>query len=329
MQINTAARVEDVRALAVAIGSGVALGAGVGGAYLVGTMARGVAPTPLAAAVVSQDSAHAASARGPQTGPASPTARSIAGAGALENVETGALQARLNQAVRPSGGDGRCLTQAVYYEARGESPAGQAAVAQVVLNRVRHPAYPKTVCGVVFQRTAEGCQFSFACDGALGEGVDIPAWRRAQTVAARALAGAVMSDVRGALMFQAASLSAAGRGVLAGGAREVAQIGAHIFYRDAARGAAVAARRETVEVAERGDPAHLVFASFTTGAAVAPPAPVSPKVVVAIPITPVVVLTPPLQTPLAQRPPIQTSPAQTSNAQTLIDLARPAVSEPS
>ena len=60
-----------------------------------------------------------------------------------------------------------CLAQAVYYEARGESPAGQAAVAQVVLNRVRHPAFPKSICSVVYQgaQAGHGCQFSFACDG--------------------------------------------------------------------------------------------------------------------------------------------------------------------
>lgn len=62
-----------------------------------------------------------------------------------------------------------CLTDAVYYEARGESRQGQAAVAQVVLNRVRHPAFPKSVCGVVFQGAFSNstCQFSFACDGSM------------------------------------------------------------------------------------------------------------------------------------------------------------------
>ncbi|HZZ88499.1 MAG TPA: cell wall hydrolase, partial [Caulobacteraceae bacterium] len=61
--------------------------------------------------------------------------------------------------------DLQCLTAAVYYEARGESREGQAAVAQVVLNRVRSPAFPKTVCGVVYQGAAQhSCQFSFACN---------------------------------------------------------------------------------------------------------------------------------------------------------------------
>src|SRR5262249_54575170 len=60
----------------------------------------------------------------------------------------------------------QCLAAAIYFEARGESVKGQAAVAQVVLNRVRNPAYPKSICGVVYQnqKWRNRCQFSFACD---------------------------------------------------------------------------------------------------------------------------------------------------------------------
>ncbi|MBU6253311.1 MAG: cell wall hydrolase, partial [Alphaproteobacteria bacterium] len=62
----------------------------------------------------------------------------------------------------------RCLTDAIYYEAASESEDGQRAVAQVVLNRLRHPAWPKTICGVVYQGSdLPGCQFSYACDGAM------------------------------------------------------------------------------------------------------------------------------------------------------------------
>src|ERR1700742_3086468 len=59
----------------------------------------------------------------------------------------------------------QCLTEAIYYEARNQSDDGQRAVAQVVLNRVRHPAYPNSVCGVVYQGSARhtGCQFTFTC----------------------------------------------------------------------------------------------------------------------------------------------------------------------
>ena len=62
-----------------------------------------------------------------------------------------------------------CLTSAIYYEAGQESTDGQRAVAQVVLNRVRHPAFPASVCGVVYEGStrATGCQFTFTCDGSL------------------------------------------------------------------------------------------------------------------------------------------------------------------
>ncbi|MFN5901342.1 MAG: cell wall hydrolase, partial [Novosphingobium sp.] len=65
----------------------------------------------------------------------------------------------------------QCLAAAVYYEARSESDVGQRAVAQVVLNRVAHPSYPNTVCGVVYQGSERttGCQFSFTCDGSLAK----------------------------------------------------------------------------------------------------------------------------------------------------------------
>ncbi|RZJ87257.1 MAG: cell wall hydrolase, partial [Brevundimonas sp.] len=75
----------------------------------------------------------------------------------------------------------RCLTQAVYYEAALEPNEGQEGVAQVVLNRVRDPNYPSSVCGVVFQGAERitGCQFSFTCDGALGQAPVGWAWDRA------------------------------------------------------------------------------------------------------------------------------------------------------
>lgn len=124
--------------------------------------------------------------------------------------------------------DMECLTQAVYYEARGETPAGQAAVAQVVLNRVRHPAFPKTVCGVVFQgANSRVCQFSFACDGAMRARVEPAAWRRAERVAHRALSGEVMADVGRATHFHTTSVSPAWGPRLT----RVTQIGVHVFYR--------------------------------------------------------------------------------------------------
>jgi spore germination cell wall hydrolase CwlJ-like protein len=122
-----------------------------------------------------------------------------------------------------------CLTQAVYFEARGETPAGQAAVAQVVLNRVRHPAFPKNVCSVVFQGAAKrtGCQFSFACNGSMRAGRESAAWRRAQKVASRALSGAVMTSVGDATHFHTINVAPNWGPRL----MRTAQVGLHVFYR--------------------------------------------------------------------------------------------------
>src|SRR3982750_3336591 len=91
----------------------------------------------------------------------------------------------------------QCLTEAIYYEARNQSDDGQRAVAQVVLNRVRHPAYPNTVCGVVYQGSerSTGCQFSFTCDGSMNAGVQPYAWERARRIAEAALHGSVYRPV--------------------------------------------------------------------------------------------------------------------------------------
>jgi spore germination cell wall hydrolase CwlJ-like protein len=123
-----------------------------------------------------------------------------------------------------------CLTQAVYYEARGESAQGQAAVAQVVLNRVRHPAFPKTICGVVFQGAGmrkTDCQFSFVCDGSMRANRDVYAWDKAQHVAARALSGVTVAGIGGATHFHASRLTDQwGDGLV-----KVAQVGLHVFYK--------------------------------------------------------------------------------------------------
>ncbi len=129
-------------------------------------------------------------------------------------------------ALHPARRELECLADAVYYEARGEPAAGQAAVAQVVLNRARRPGFPKSVCGVVFQRAGRACQFSFACDGSVTARRDIAAWGRARRVASLALAGRAVDEVGGATHFHTVTSSAAW------GARfwQVARIGAHVFY---------------------------------------------------------------------------------------------------
>ena len=133
--------------------------------------------------------------------------------------------------------DSDCLAQAVYYEARGEGDDGMRAVAQVILNRVRHPAFPKTICGVVYQGAMQqtGCQFSFACDGALARPVEAWAWRRAKAVADAALAGYVMKAVGTATHFHTLSVDPR----WAGNMVKIATVGGHTFYQFQGRGALI------------------------------------------------------------------------------------------
>ena len=122
-----------------------------------------------------------------------------------------------------------CLTAAIYYEAASESDPGQRAVAQVVLNRVRHPAFPATVCGVVYQGAARtsGCQFSFACDGAMARTPSRAGWARAQRAAAAALAGYVFTPVGLATHYHTFAVTPAWNRSLV----MTDAIGAHFFHR--------------------------------------------------------------------------------------------------
>ena len=89
-----------------------------------------------------------------------------------------------------------CLAAAIYYEAADQSAEGRRAVAQVVINRVRHPNFPKSVCGVVYQGAShKGCQFTFACDGSLTRTPDPRGWREALEMADRALDGFVETSI--------------------------------------------------------------------------------------------------------------------------------------
>ena len=122
-----------------------------------------------------------------------------------------------------------CLAAAVIYEA-GDDTGGERAVAQVILNRVRHPAYPKTVCGVVFQGSerSTGCQFTFTCDGAIGRWSPSPAaWTRAREVAAAAIAGRVDARVGLATHYHTNYVVPYWQSSL----DKIAQVGTHLFYR--------------------------------------------------------------------------------------------------
>jgi hypothetical protein len=122
----------------------------------------------------------------------------------------------------------RCMTQAIYYEAATEPDAGQRAVAQVILNRVAHPSYPDTVCGVVFQGSERttGCQFSFTCDGSMLRAPARMWWDRAQKVAEAALAGAVYGPIGFATHYHTLQVHP----YWASSLQTVGVIGNHIFY---------------------------------------------------------------------------------------------------
>jgi spore germination cell wall hydrolase CwlJ-like protein len=121
-----------------------------------------------------------------------------------------------------------CLTQAVYYEAGFEPMTGRRAVAQVVLNRMRHPAFPKSVCGVVYQRNSTPvCQFTFVCDGSLYRQPAAAAWKQAEQIARAALAGYVERSVGAATHYHADYVAPAWAPLLT----KVSKLGAHIFYR--------------------------------------------------------------------------------------------------
>lgn len=121
-----------------------------------------------------------------------------------------------------------CLTAAVYYEAGYEPREGQRAVAQVVLNRVKHPSFPSSVCGVVFEgsQRASGCQFTFTCDGSLSRVPAASSWERARAVAIAALSGYVEPSVGHATHYHATYVQP----YWASGLLKLNVIGSHAFY---------------------------------------------------------------------------------------------------
>lgn len=97
----------------------------------------------------------------------------------------------------------QCLAEAVYYEARSETTAGQKAVAEVILNRVKSKHYPNNICGVVYQgaERSTGCQFTFTCDGSMAKMPQGKLWTRSQNVATLALTGAMGHVTGGATHY--------------------------------------------------------------------------------------------------------------------------------
>ncbi len=124
-----------------------------------------------------------------------------------------------------------CLARAVYFEARSEPEMGQLAVAKVVLNRLKDPNYPKTICGVVYQGAARSnsCQFSFACDGLSDQPTVRSSWKQAKRVAAKAMAGdQSIKIMTSATHYHADYVTPKWAASL----KRVIKIGRHIFYTD-------------------------------------------------------------------------------------------------
>lgn len=297
------ARAGNVRALAGAVVFGCAVGLLIGGSYLEGAGARQALVKPAAthgqpASTAPTSGAIALSGpKGKQAAANDDMPLPLYPSAGVKAVTTLASAAPVNPAMalrdrfrlaltsvaQPfhyrqdtgHGADTNCLAQAVYYEARGESASGQAAVAQVVLNRVRHPAFPKTVCGVVYQRSSLGCQFSFACNGAMHNALEPGSWRRAQQVAQRALGGSVMPAVGEATQFQAAR-----SGGWASGLLKVAQIGEHVFFRFAGHAGSAGMFHGQPELSSHAvGPAYATVATLGPAAAAKTQAAASPVAV--------------------------------------------------
>ena len=181
-----------------------------------------------------------------------------------------------------------CLAQAVYYEARSESEDGQRAVAQVVINRVRHPAWPNSVCGVVYQgpmRAGGGCQFTFTCDGSLDIRPQGIAWARARVIAAEALAGRTYGPAGLSTHYHTLAVAPSWGPRLA----VTGIIGAHIFYRLPGAGGLANAFNATYAAVEPvPHPTRIFFRQSSTPlapdfAALTPSTPVEIRTAVAIP----------------------------------------------
>ncbi|MDO7833830.1 cell wall hydrolase [Sphingobium sp. HBC34] len=161
-----------------------------------------------------------------------------------------------------------CLAAAEIFEA-GDDAVGQQAVAQVVLNRVRHPAFPKSVCGVVFQgqERRTGCQFTFTCDGALARVPAPAAWDRARAVARAALAGKVYPPVGHATHYHTDWVVPYWSGSL----DKITAVGTHLFFRWRGWWGTPPAFRTRVEP---GEPLIARIARFSTAHQDAMPTPI-------------------------------------------------------
>ena len=128
----------------------------------------------------------------------------------------------------------KCLSEVLYYEARGEGAGGQKAVAEVVFHRMNHGNYGHSICAVVYEgKDRPGCQFSFTCNGDMKRAKQASAWRQAEMLAANILTGQVSlkNSTGGALNYHAISVSPDWAETM----DKTTQIGKHVFYRSTPR----------------------------------------------------------------------------------------------
>lgn len=124
----------------------------------------------------------------------------------------------------------KCLSEVIYYEARGEGAGGQKAIAEVVFHRMNRGAYGHSICAVVYEGKGHpGCQFSFTCNGQIKRPKQMAAWRESEQLAAQILTGQVplRNATGGALNYHAVSVAPDWADTM----DKTTQIGNHVFYR--------------------------------------------------------------------------------------------------
>lgn len=153
---------------------------------------------------------------------------------AVQIVQTREVKPATDIAMTQLLAEHKCLSEVLYYEARGESPVGQKAIAEVVFHRMNHGNYGHSICAVVYEGAKHpGCQFSFACNGEMKKAKQPGAWRAAEMLAARIMTGQVplKNATGGATNFHAVSVEPDWADTL----EKTTQIGNHVFYRGAVR----------------------------------------------------------------------------------------------
>jgi spore germination cell wall hydrolase CwlJ-like protein len=133
------------------------------------------------------------------------------------------------QPTAKGGAEWKCLSEALYFEARGETVKGQFAVAEVIMNRVKSDRFPSTLCGVIKQGTGRRyqCQFTYTCDGYKDTIAERGAYERVAKVARAVMDGLSVGLTNGATHYHTTSVRPSWARVY----QQTARIGVHVFYR--------------------------------------------------------------------------------------------------